>query len=147
MLLPDYVSSNIFYAFYFLVVILFLPVIRKGLNIFFSIRVLNSAPKKRMIMHIYIQISRSIKVVRLPYVYEYLTIQVMYREYSSENKNHPILAINAPGISSIICFFLFGINVYITEKNKVSKAGTKNSLFEKIAFITMNFPPRLARRF
>lgn len=56
----------------------------------------------------------------------------MYREYSSENKNHPILAINAPGISSIICFFLFGINVYITEKNKVSKAGTKNSLFEKL---------------
>lgn len=52
----------------------FLPVIRKGLNIFFSIRVLNSAPKKRMIMHIYIQISRSIKVVRLPYVYEYFAI-------------------------------------------------------------------------
>ena len=44
-------------------------------------------------------------------------------------------------------FFLFGINVYITEKNKVSKAGTKNSLFEKIAFIIVNFPPRLARRF
>ena len=74
MLLPDYVSSNIFYAFYFLVVILFLPVIWNGLNIFFSIRVLNSAPKKRMIMHIYIQISRSIKVVRLPYVYEYFAI-------------------------------------------------------------------------
>ena len=65
----------------------------------------------------------------------------MYKEYSSENKNHPMLAINAPGISSIMCFFLFGINVYITEKNKVSKAGTKNSLFEKIAFIIVNFPP------
>ncbi len=64
----------------------------------------------------------------------------MYKEYSSENKNHPMLAINAPGISSIMCFFLFGIN-------KVNKAGTKNSLFEKIAFIIVNFPPRLARRF
>ena len=56
----------------------------------------------------------------------------MYREYSSENKNHPILAINAPGISSIICFFLFGINVYITEKIKSAKQALKTACLKKL---------------
>ena len=101
-------------------------------NFLYSVRkTFSSAPRNRIIIQKYSQINAKIRVDTVPYIEEKLLEWFVYKEYTKENKSHPIDAVIAPGSSFMNFVFLLGIKVYIARKIIMRIPGNSRDLLLK----------------